>query len=65
MTLNWLRRDNELKDHALLGEEYFGTEAPSVIYERRPITDPQGNIVAGLFTSWIILNNPLQQVSAH
>lgn len=29
MTLDWLRRDNELKDHALLGQEHFGTEAPS------------------------------------
>ena len=34
MTLEWLRRDNNLKDHALLGMEHFGTEAPSVMYER-------------------------------
>ena len=60
MALEWLRRDNELKDHALLGEEHFGKEAPSVIYERRPIVDPQGITVPGLFTAWIWLNNPAQ-----
>jgi len=60
MALEWLRRDNELKDHALLGEEHFGKEAPSVIYERRPITDPQGNPVPGLYAAWIWLNNPAQ-----
>jgi 6-oxo-cyclohex-1-ene-carbonyl-CoA hydrolase len=60
MALEWLRRDDELKDHALLGEEHFGKEAPSVIYERRPITDAQGNKVPGLFTAWIWLNNPAQ-----
>ena len=49
MALEWLRRDNELKDHALLGEEHFGTTAPSVIYEKRPVIDPQGNKVPGLF----------------
>ena len=27
MTLEWLRRDNDLKDHAPLGMEHFGTEA--------------------------------------
>jgi 6-oxo-cyclohex-1-ene-carbonyl-CoA hydrolase len=60
MALEWLRRDNELKDHALLGEEHFGKEAPSVIYERRPILDPQGKLVPGLYTAWILLNNPAQ-----
>ena len=60
MALEWLRRDNELKDHALLGEEHFGTEAPSVIYERRPVQDPQGNAVPGLYSAWVVLNNPAQ-----
>lgn len=60
MALDWLRRDNHLKDHALLGEEHFGTEAPSVIFEKRPVTDPQGNQVPGLYAAWIILNNPTQ-----
>lgn len=60
MALEWLRRDNELKDHSLLGEEHFGKEAPSVIYERRPILDLQGKPVAGLHAAWIWLNNPDQ-----
>jgi len=60
MALEWLRRDNELKDHALLGEEHFVSEAPSVIYDRRPVLDPQGKAVPGLFAAWIWLNNPAQ-----
>jgi 6-oxo-cyclohex-1-ene-carbonyl-CoA hydrolase len=60
MTLEWLRRDDRLKDHALLGEEHFGTAAPSVIYDKRPVKDPPGNAVPGLFAAWIILNNPSQ-----
>lgn len=60
MALEWLRRDNEIKDHSLFGEEYFGTQAPSVIYERRPVTDAQGAVVPGLYTAWVTLNNPAQ-----
>lgn len=60
MALEWLRRDNELKDHQLLGDSHFGTEAPSVIFEKRPVTDPQGKAVPGLYSAWIILNNPAQ-----
>jgi 6-oxocyclohex-1-ene-carbonyl-CoA hydrolase len=60
MALEWLRRDSELKDHTLLGEEHFGHSAPSVIYDKRPITDPQGNVVPGLYAVWVILNNPAQ-----
>lgn len=60
MTLEWLRRDDRLKDHTLLGEEHFGTAAPSVIYEKRPVKDPTGAAVPGLFATWIIFNNPSQ-----
>ncbi|WP_332674166.1 6-oxocyclohex-1-ene-1-carbonyl-CoA hydratase [Aromatoleum sp.] len=60
MALDWLPRDNHTKDHSLLGEEHFGTEAPSVLFEKRPVTDPQGNAVPGLYAAWIILNNPTQ-----
>ncbi len=61
MSLNWLPREDELKDHALFeGEGYFGTEPPSTIYERRPVVDPDGNEVEGLYTAWVILNNPKQ-----
>jgi len=60
MALNWLPRDHELKDHDLWGEEFFGTEPPSVIYEKRPIVSPKGEVVEGLYSAWIILNNPAQ-----
>ena len=61
MGLEWLPRDNELKDHALFkGEDYFGTEPPCTIYEKKPIVDNNGNEVPGLYSAWIILNNPKQ-----
>ena len=60
MSLNWLPREGGLKDHDLWGDEWFGTEPPSVIYDLRPIEDPKGNKVEGLYTAWIILNNPKQ-----
>lgn len=60
MALNWLPRDHELKDHDLWGEEFFGTEPPSVIYEKRPVVSPKGEVVEGLYSAWIILNNPAQ-----
>ena len=58
--LDWLPRDDELKNHELFGDEYFGTEPPSVIYELKPVKDGDGNPVEGLTTAWITLNNPKQ-----
>ena len=60
MTLDWLPRDDALKDHSLIGEEHWGTEAPCTVYERRPLAGPDGTEVEGLFTAWITLNNPKQ-----
>jgi len=63
MSLDWLPRDNEIKNHALFkGEHYWGSwdDAPCVVYEKRPLTDPDGNVVPELYVSWIILNNPAQ-----
>jgi 6-oxo-cyclohex-1-ene-carbonyl-CoA hydrolase len=60
MSLDWLPRDNEMKDHALIGGEHWGTEAPCTVYEKRPLIDPDGNPVPGLHTAWITLNNPRQ-----
>ena len=60
MTLDWLPRDDKLKDHDLWGKEHFGTEAPCTTYELRPVLDPKGNVVEGLNTAWITLNNPKQ-----
>lgn len=61
MSLDWLPRDNEIKDHRLFkGEEYWGTEAPCTMFEKKPLVDPDGNEIPGLYTAWITLNNPAQ-----
>ncbi len=62
MSLDWMPRENEPKNHFLWENEHFGGEgdAPCTIYEKRPVIDPDGNEVEGLYTAWIILNNPRQ-----
>lgn len=60
MDLNKWPRQTDVKDHDIFGDEFFGTEAPSVIYEKRPIIDPNGNEVEGLYSAWVVLNNPRQ-----
>ena len=60
MSLDWLPRDDEIKNHALYGTEHWSADAPSTIYEKRPVLDAQGQPVDGLFTAWITLNNPAQ-----
>jgi 6-oxo-cyclohex-1-ene-carbonyl-CoA hydrolase len=58
--LEWLPREDGIKDHALHSDMHFGTEAPCTVYEKRPLLDPNGKVVDGLFTAWIRLNNPNQ-----
>ncbi len=60
MALEWMPRDDESKDHLLHTDVHWGTEAPCVVYEKKPIVDPKGNVVEGLYTAWIRLNNPKQ-----
>lgn len=60
MTLDWLPHDDQLKDHDLWGNEFFGTDPPCTTYELRPILDQDGRAVQNLFSSWITLNNPKQ-----
>ncbi|MGQ9507992.1 MAG: 6-oxocyclohex-1-ene-1-carbonyl-CoA hydratase [Thermodesulfobacteriota bacterium] len=63
MVLEWLKRDNEIKDHTLFDERYFGTfdNPPNVVYEKRPLVNPETKEeVKGLYTAWIWLNNPAQ-----
>jgi 6-oxo-cyclohex-1-ene-carbonyl-CoA hydrolase len=55
----WLPRDNILKDHGLTPDERAST-SPTVRYELRPLTSPEGKAVAGLSTAWITLDNPAQ-----
>ncbi|MEE8413183.1 MAG: 6-oxocyclohex-1-ene-1-carbonyl-CoA hydratase, partial [Dehalococcoidales bacterium] len=60
MSLDWIPREGGLKDHQIWGMEHYGTDPPCTIYEERPIIDPTGNPVEGLYSAWIILNNPDQ-----
>jgi 6-oxo-cyclohex-1-ene-carbonyl-CoA hydrolase len=62
MSLEWMPRDNSYKDHALHTKVHWGTMADgqSVVYEKKPLKDPSGKVIEGLFTAWITLNNPKQ-----
>ena len=60
MSLDWLPKDDKIKDHDLWSDEFFSKDPPSVIYELKPVVDNEGNKVKGLNTAWIILNNPTQ-----
>lgn len=60
MGLDWLPKDKEIKDHSLFGKEYWGEEPPCTTYEKRAVIDPSGNEVDGLYTAWVMLNNPAQ-----
>ena len=60
MSLDWLPKDDETKNHDLWGDEFFSKVPPSIIYELRPVIDSEGKPVKGLNSAWIILNNPAQ-----
>ncbi|MCL6610726.1 MAG: 6-oxocyclohex-1-ene-1-carbonyl-CoA hydratase [Peptococcaceae bacterium] len=60
MDLNKWPRQTDVKNHDLFSDEHFGKEAPCVVYEKRPVLDKDGNPVEGLYSAWIILNNPAQ-----
>ncbi|MBI9087436.1 MAG: 6-oxocyclohex-1-ene-1-carbonyl-CoA hydratase [Desulfobacterales bacterium] len=62
MALEWMPRENGEKDHLIHGDNHWGTDAdaPCVVYEKRPLTDPNGQPVDGLTVAWIRLNNPKQ-----
>ncbi len=60
MSLDWLPREGGIKDHELYSNNWFGGDAPTINYELKPIVDLKGNEVEGLYTAWVILNNPRQ-----
>ncbi len=64
MALDWIPRASKdaYLDPYWGSDEFFGTEAdaPCVIYEKKPLVDPDGKPVEGLYTAWITLNNPKQ-----
>lgn len=47
-----------LKDHDLFGGVSGATEPPRTAYEKRPLLDPEGRPVDGLYTAWLTLENP-------
>ena len=55
-------RDDELKDHGVGGERFWGTHdsQPCTVYERKPLTDPDGTVIDGLHVARVTLNNPRQ-----
>jgi 6-oxocyclohex-1-ene-carbonyl-CoA hydrolase len=62
MPLDWMPREDGKKDHLQHSDIHWGTDAdaPCVVFEKRPLKDPDGKIVEGLFVAWIRLNNPRQ-----
>ncbi len=62
MALDWMPRENEQKDHFIhVGKQWkTDEEDPCVVYEKRPLTDPEGKVIDGLYEAWIRLNNPKQ-----
>ncbi|OPY70918.1 MAG: 1,4-Dihydroxy-2-naphthoyl-CoA synthase [Syntrophorhabdaceae bacterium PtaU1.Bin034] len=60
MSLSWMPREHGLKDHSRHTSQWWGTQAPCTVYEKKPLTDPKGNVVPGLYVAWITLNNPAQ-----
>jgi len=62
MGLEWMPRDNELKDHSVGGDQFWGShdDPPCTVYEKMPLRGPTGETIADLYTAWITLNNPKQ-----
>jgi 6-oxo-cyclohex-1-ene-carbonyl-CoA hydrolase len=63
MALDWVPRapKNEILNHRTTSDERLQrTEPPRTTYELKPIVDPQGNKVDGLYIAWITLDNPAQ-----
>lgn len=45
-----------MKNHNLVNDHKYS----EILVEKRPLTDPKGQEVKGLFNYWILLNNPSQ-----
>jgi 6-oxocyclohex-1-ene-carbonyl-CoA hydrolase len=62
MAIDWIPRapKSQKRDHSFGDERYLGTEPPCTMYERKPLIDPDGKKVDGLYVAWITLNNPTQ-----
>ncbi len=60
MSLDWLPREGGIKDHDLWGDQFLGGDPPTVQYQLKPIAGTKGEPAEGLFSAWIILDNPRQ-----
>ena len=63
MALDWIKRAPKDTDinHQMYDEKYLNApEQPRTTYELKPVVDPKGNEVDGLFVAWITLDNPKQ-----
>ncbi len=60
MSLDWLPRDTDLKNHELWDGQFFGIEPPCTMYQVRPVLTDKGVAVENLYSAWITLNNPKQ-----
>jgi 6-oxo-cyclohex-1-ene-carbonyl-CoA hydrolase len=60
MALEWMPREEGLKDHSLHSDNKWGSVPPCVVYEKRPLTNPKGDVIEKLYVAWIRLNNPKQ-----
>ena len=62
MSLDWMPKEGGKKDHNRYGKEHWGTmdKPPCVVFEKKPLKDPSGKVIDGLYVTWITLNNPAQ-----
>ena len=62
MNRAWIPRSpkNERREYHIGDEKLIGGGPPCTDYELRPLLDPRGNKVEGLYVAWITLNNPAQ-----
>ena len=60
MALEWMPREEGLKNHSLHSDNKWGSVPPCVVYEKRPLTNPKGDVIEKLYVAWIRLNNPKQ-----
>lgn len=62
MATDWIPRgpDVEKREFHFGDPKWIGTEPPCTMYEKKPLLDPDGNEVEGLYVGWVTLNNPKQ-----
>ena len=44
MTLDWMPRDEKIKNHGLFKGDYWGTQPPCVMYDKKPLADRRSGV---------------------